>query len=160
VSTLQAYRDDGPLAGWIASKVAPTGRPGADGHPLAWLVPPLVRAVEYGTLIVLTATVEPDALPTCFAFLGVLAFHHYDVVYRLRHQRVAPPAWTRAVGGGWDLRLAVAGLLALTGALGPGLVVAAIGLAPVYLTESAFSWIRFGKERRPAEYEDEDEDLE
>ena len=160
MSTLQAYRDDGPLARWVASKVDRPGSPRAAGHRLAWLVPPLVRALEYGTLIALTAIVEPDALPACFALLGVLAFHHYDTVYRLRHQRVAPPSWVQAVGGGWELRLAVAALLTLAGVLGPGLVVAAIALGPVYLTESAVSWIRFGRERRPLVDEGEDDDLE
>lgn len=159
MSTLQAYRDDGPLARWIASKVERPGSPPA-GPPLAWLVPPLVRALEYGTLIALTAIVEPEALPACFAFLGVLAFRHYDTVYRLRHQRVAPPSWVQAVGGGWELRLAVAGLLALTGVLGPGLIAAALVLAPVYLTESAVSWIWFGQERRPVVDEGGDEELE
>jgi hypothetical protein len=160
VSTLQVYRDDGPLAGWVAARVAERGPTGEGSRPLAWLVPVLVRAVEYGTLIALTAIAEPDWLPACFAFLGVLAFHHYDTVYRLRHQRVAPPAWVRAVGGGWELRLSVAGLLALTGVLGPGLLAAAIVLAPVYLAESALSWLRFGQERRHAGDGDEDEDLE
>jgi hypothetical protein len=158
VSTLQVYRDDGPLAEWISSKVARPAEPRRDAHPLAWLVPPLVRGLEYGAIIALTALAEPGALPACFAFLGVLAFHHYDTVYRLRHQRLAPPRWIRAFGGGWELRLAIAVLLALTGFLGPGLVAAAIVFAPVYVTESVVGWIRFAKERRHPE--DEDVDLE
>jgi hypothetical protein len=158
VSTLELYRDDGPLVSWISSKVARPHKPGADAHPLAWLGPPLVRGLEYGALIALTAIADPDALPACFAFLGVLAFHHYDTVYRLRHQHLAPPAWIRALGGGWEVRLAIAGVLALAGFLGPGLTAAAIVLAPVYMTESIVGWIRFAKERRHPE--DGDEDLE
>ena len=66
-------------------------------------------------------------MPLCFALLAVLAFHHYDTVYRLRHQRLAPPAWLRAAGGGWEGRVLVACVLALAGVLGPGLLVAAVG---------------------------------
>ena len=90
MSALQLYRDDGPLAAWIAGRAAAARGPRTGTHPLAWLVPPLLRLVEYGSLIALTAAADPDALPVCFALLGVLAFHHYDTVYRLRHQRLAP----------------------------------------------------------------------
>lgn len=162
MSALQAYRDDGPLARWVAGQMAIAGAAGEGPHPLAWLVPPLLRLLEYGSLIALTALSDPDALPACFAFLGVLAFHQYDVVYRLRHQRLAPPAWVQAVGGGWEGRLVVALVLALAGVLGPALVVAAVGLALVYVTESVSSWLRFGKAggTGPREEEDEVEELE
>ena len=135
---------------------AGSGRPAA--HALTWVVPPLLRAAEYAFLIALTALAEPDAMPFCFAFLGVLAFHHYDTVYRLRHQRIEPPAWVRALGGGWDGRLLVASVLALAGALGPGLLAAAAVLGVVYVVESASSWLRPARRRRPASFEAEDED--
>jgi hypothetical protein len=49
-------------------------------------------------------------------------------------------------------------VLAVAGVLGPGLVVGAIILAPIYLAESVLSWLRFAQERRHAE--DADEELE
>lgn len=158
MTVLEAYRDDGPLAAWVAGRAAAAGDTGAEARPLAWLAPPLVRLLEYGALIALTAVADADALPVCFAFLGVLAFHHYDTVYRLRHQRQAPPPWVRAVGGGWDGRLLVASALALGGGLRLGLLVAAVGLAVVYVTESVRSWLRFSKTEGPALHEDEDGD--
>jgi hypothetical protein len=158
VSALQLYRDDGPLAAWIAGRAAAAREPRAGAHPLAWLVPPLLRLVEYGSLIALTAAADPDALPVCFALLGVLAFHHYDTVYRLRHQRVAPPSWVQAIGGGWEGRLLVASALALGGGLRYGLAAAAIGLGLVYVVESVRSWLRFGHAEGPPLEEDEDED--
>jgi hypothetical protein len=157
MTALQICRDDGPLAGWVLGRWFVPGRPSAT-HPLEWLVPPLLRALEYGTLIALTATVDPGALPLCFAFLGVLAFHHYDTVYRLRHQRRASPPWVRAVGGGWDGRLLLACILAVSGGLRFGLFVAAVGLALVFATESTMSWLRFGREQDAAFREDEDVD--
>jgi hypothetical protein len=158
MTALQIYRDDGPLAAWIVGKVVPEASPGAVTHPLAWLAPPLLRVLDYGALIALTAAADADALPLCFAFLGVLAFHHYDMVYRLRHQRQTPSSWIRAVGGGWDGRLLVASALALGGGLRVGLLVAAVGLALVYVTESFLSWVRFARAEGPALHQDEDED--
>ena len=131
---------------------------GADARPLTSVVPPILRAAEYAFLMAVTMLAEPDAMPLCFAFLAVVAFHHYDTVYRLRHQRAAPPRWVRAVSGGWDGRLLVAYVLALAGVLRLGFLAGAVVLALVYAAESTVSWLRFGRAKRPAEYEDEDED--
>jgi hypothetical protein len=126
---------------------------------LAWLVPPLLRVLEYAFLIRLTLLADRDAMPLCFALLGVLAFHHYDTVYRLRHQKLAPPAWLRAAGGGWEGRVLAACVLALAGVLGPGLLVAAIALGVLYLTETVVSWVRYARAERPAALDDEDEEV-
>jgi Family of unknown function (DUF5941) len=143
VTALRAYRDDGPLAAWITGRLGTVDARRGREHLSAWLVPPLVRSFEYGFLIALTSLAEPDAMPLCFAFLGVLAFHQYDTVYRLRHQDLAPPAWVQAVGGGWDGRVLVAAALALVGGLGVGLLVATIALGLFYVSESVVSWVRF-----------------
>jgi hypothetical protein len=158
MTALQVYRDDGPLAAWILARLAHAGLRRHTAHPLEWLVPPILRILEYGAVVALTAAADPDALILCFAFLGVLAFHHYDTVYRMRHQRVPPPSWVSAVGGGWEGRLLVAGVLALVGGLRFGLFAAAVGLAVVYASESISSWLRFGRAQGPAFHEDEDVD--
>jgi hypothetical protein len=152
MTALQVYRDDGPLARWAARKLGDSAE-----HPLAWIVPPLVRAAEYGYVIALTAFSEHDALPVCFAFLAVLAFHHYDAVYRLRQQQSVPPAWVQAVGGGWEGRIVVVSALALAGVLQVGLLAATVILALVYVTESTLSWIRYGRGDRAPAHEDEHE---
>jgi hypothetical protein len=153
--------DEAIVAVAVAAAVLPAAAAAQRRHGsrMAWLVPPLLRLLEYAFLIRLTVLADRDALPLCFAFLAVLAFHHYDIVYRLRHQRVAPPAWLSAIGAGWEGRVLVACVLAIAGALGPGLLVAAVALAVVYATESVLSWTRFAHaERRPVTYEDDDED--
>ena len=137
--------------------VAAAGSVRADTGRLAWAVPPLLRLVEYAVLIRLTVLADRPAMPLCFAVLGVLAFHHYDAVYRLRHQRVPPPGWVTAVGGGWDGRLIAACALAAFGALDAGLLAAAVALGVVFVAESAVSWLRFARGARPAAYDDDDE---
>jgi hypothetical protein len=137
--------------------VAAPGAVRSDDGRLAWAVPPLLRLVEYAVLIRLTVLADRAAMPLCFAILGVLAFHHYDAVYRLRHQRVAPPAWVRLVGGGWDGRLLVAFVLAALGALEAGLLVAAVALGIVFVAESVTSWLRFSRGTRSVAYDDDDD---
>lgn len=124
---------------------------------LAWIVPPLLRGFEYAVLIRLTVMVDQDWVPACYVFLGVLALHHYDMVYRLRHQSEPPPAWVNAIGGGWEGRVLVAMVLGLVGAdaLGVGLVVAAIVLAVIYVAESVNGWRRYSSAVVAVELDDE-----
>jgi uncharacterized protein DUF5941 len=152
MSVLETLRDDGPLVRLAARSF---GRPALPG-PFAWLLPPAVRAGEYGGLIALTALTDRDALPACFGFLAAIAFHHYDVVYRLRAGREAPPAWVAAIGGGWELRLVVAVILAAVDVLEPAFLVAAIGLGAVYVTGSAVAWVRTAREGVPNAAENAD----
>jgi hypothetical protein len=156
MTALRIYRDDGPLASWVGRVLGRDRPPRERAYALEWLVPPLVRLVEYGLLATLTAAADPDALPLCFAFLGVLAFHHYDTVYRLRHQRLAPPSWVRLAGAGWEGRLLIASILALTGGIRFGLLAAAVGLGLLYVTESTSSWLRFSRSQGAALHEDAD----
>jgi hypothetical protein len=110
-----------------------------------WLVPPLLRLGEYAALLRLTALVAPDAVPACYALLAVLAYHHYDIVYRLRDRGELPPRWLRWFGLGWEGRLLAAALLAHLGLLGSGLLVAAVVLAVVYVTDGVLGWRRSGR---------------
>jgi hypothetical protein len=107
-----------------------------------WLVPPLLRLGEYAALLRLTAVVAPDAVPACYALLAALAYHHYDVVYRLRDRGELPPRWLRWFGLGWEGRLLAAALLAHLGLLASGLLVAAVVLGVVYVTDGVLGWLR------------------
>ncbi|HEU4974011.1 MAG TPA: DUF5941 domain-containing protein [Baekduia sp.] len=112
---------------------------------LAWMCPPLLRGFEYAVIIRVTAMAAGDAMPACYALLGVLALHHYDMVYRLRHQSAPPPAWINAVGGGWDGRVLLVVVLGLIGGdvLTVVLIAVAAGLAVIYVTESVNGWRRY-----------------
>ncbi|MBW3593646.1 MAG: hypothetical protein KY396_08115 [Actinobacteria bacterium] len=145
MSALDLHRDDGPLAARVVAALGGE-RACRRPHGLAWLGPPLLRALEYTFLIALTGAVEPVALPQCFALVTVLALHHYDIVYRLRYQRIAPARWVGAIGGGWEGRMLAATLLALAGWLSPGLAIVAAVLAAVYAGEAAVSWARVARD--------------
>jgi hypothetical protein len=123
----------------------------------AWAVPALLRLVEYAGLLWFATLAGPAAVPAAFALLAALTFRHYDVVYRLRYQGVAPPLWLGLVAGGWEGRLLVAFALLSAGALRAGMFVAAALLAILFVSESAVGWARFSRMQRPPPYADDDE---
>ena len=133
-----------------------SGRP--HSGRFAWVPPPLLRLTEYGSLIALAALYGDDAVPACFAFLGALAFRHYDAVYRLRHQGSGPSELVRDLGGGWEGRLLLAYVLLVADVLTEGLYVAAGLVAVVSVAESVAAWLRFSRAQRPAMYADEEDE--
>jgi hypothetical protein len=202
-STLQVYRDDGPIARVIGAAAAPLGRvpqlvlialgalpmlvvialegdgasdalagavlawlvmvAGAScGRPpldrLRWAVPPAVRLAEYAGLVWIGALAGDSSEPAAFALLCALAFRHYDLVYRLRHQGVTPPSWVGNLALGWDGRLVLGYILLVAGALPAGFFVAAGLLAAVFVAESIAGWRSFGRAQQPATYEDEEDE--
>jgi hypothetical protein len=131
-----------------------SGAPHSDR--VRWAVPPALRLAEYSAVIWIAANAGASSLPAAFAFLAVLAYRHYDLVYRLRHQGVAPPAW---IGfGGWDGRLILSVLLLLLGLLPAGFFVAAALMAVVFVAETVASWRRFTRAAGQAGLYDDEED--
>ncbi|MER7832386.1 MULTISPECIES: DUF5941 domain-containing protein [unclassified Streptomyces] len=145
---------DGPLVVLAAVLYAVTSG-AAVARPLKgaldWLVPPVLRAAEYVTVLVLAARADaPGALPAAFGLVAAVAYHHYDTVYRIRGGTGAPPAWlVRTLGGqeGRTLLVAVlAALLATGGGDGFTLALAALAgaVALVGLAESIRFWVSSG----------------
>ncbi|MBW1595974.1 DUF5941 domain-containing protein [Streptomyces sp. JJ38] len=126
------------LSGWAISRPL-TGA-------LDWLVPPLFRAAEYGTVLVLAARSEVNgALPAAFGLVAAVAYHHYDTVYRIRGGTGAPPSvLVRAVGGHEGRTVLVALASALwSGSTGFPLALTALAglVACAVLTESVRFWV-------------------
>ncbi|MCX0247286.1 DUF5941 domain-containing protein [Streptomyces drozdowiczii] len=116
---------------------------------LDWLVPPVFRAAEYCTVLILAARSDIDgALPAAFGLVSAVAYHHYDTVYRIRGGTGAPPQWlVRTIGGHEGRTLVVAVLAAaLAGASGfaTALTVLAVAVAVIVLVESIRFWVSSG----------------
>jgi hypothetical protein len=110
---------------------------------LDWLVPPIMRAIEYGYLATL-GFAHDVSKPLVYAFIGVLAYHHYDTVYRTR-QRLWPARWVFVAGLGWEGRMIIAAVATLAGVLPITVAVMTIYLGLLFGIESVYTWTRTGK---------------
>ncbi|MFI6625130.1 DUF5941 domain-containing protein [Streptomyces sp. NPDC050528] len=115
---------------------------------LDWLVPPVFRAAEYGTVLILAAKAEVNgALPAAFGLVAAVAYHHYDTVYRIRGNAGAPPAWlVRAIGGheGRTLLVTVLAAALTASQFTVALTVLAVAVALLVLVESIRFWVSAG----------------
>ena len=115
---------------------------------LDWLVPPLFRAAEYCTVLILAAKAEVNgALPAAFGLVAAVAYHHYDTVYRIRGNAGAPPAWlVRAIGGheGRTLLVTVLAAALTASQFTVALTVLAVAVALLVLVESIRFWVSAG----------------
>jgi hypothetical protein len=92
--------------------------------------------VEYAGLLALTAALPgTGAGASAYLLLLVVAWHHYDDLYRVLHRLRPPHRVSRVLGLGWPGRLlVVAGLVLVGGAVGrAGLWVLAAGLGILFL---------------------------
>jgi phosphatidylglycerophosphate synthase len=122
---------------------------GAMKGALDWLVPPLFRAAEYTTVLVLAArSGVHGALPAAFGLIAAVAYHHYDTVYRIRGGTGAPPRGLVRATGGHEGRLLVvtllAALLAARTTFTSALTALAGVLALMVLVESIRFWVSAG----------------
>jgi Family of unknown function (DUF5941) len=143
----------GVLAWAVLVVSASRGRPAGKG---TWAEPPIVRLTEYVAFIWLAALEGSHALPSAFALIAALAFHNYDLPYRLRHQGALPPAWLGLPG--WEGRVAVAFALLALGTLPAGFYVAAGVLGTLFVVEAGASWIAAGRRTGADPYDDEGDD--
>lgn len=126
----------------------------AVGRPLKgaldWLVPPVFRAAEYSTVLLLAARSEVNgALPAAFGLVAAVAYHHYDTVYRIRGGTGSPPHWlVRTVLGHEGRTLLVTALAAVLVTRNTdfttALTVLTAAVALVVLYESIRFWVSSG----------------
>ncbi|SDG65724.1 hypothetical protein SAMN05421505_106151 [Sinosporangium album] len=109
-----------------------------DGR-LDWLVPPILRLTEYG--FIASVGFAHDVPPILILLLlGAMAFHHYDIVYRVR-QHVYPPSWLATFGLGWEGRMLLVSLGALAGWVTAVFVLLAVYLWGLFAWESTTCWL-------------------
>ncbi|RRQ75480.1 transferase [Streptomyces griseofuscus] len=148
-SALSGYGSVVPVIGalvYVLTSALAVARPlkGA----LDWLVPPFLRAAEYGTVLALAGKAGVNgALPAAFGLVAAVAYHHYDTVYRIRGNAGAPPAWlVRSIGGhdGRTLLVTVLAAALTTAQFTAALTVLAVIVALVVLAESIRFWVSAG----------------
>ncbi|WP_405534458.1 CDP-alcohol phosphatidyltransferase family protein [Streptomyces sp. NBC_00075] len=154
-----------PYGSWVSVAFAALyvlGAAGAVALPLTgrldWLVPPVFRAAEYGTVLLLAGKAEVNgALPAAFGLVAAVAYHHYDTVYRIRGNAGAPPRWlVRASGGHEGRTLVVVVLAALLSAsqFVVALTVLAVAVALLVLAESIRYWVTAHQGGAPAVHDE------
>ena len=72
----------------------------------AWSLPGVLRGVELCGIALAVVVLQPTAVVVAFWAMFVIAFHHYDTLYRSL-QGCSPPSWLTRLGFGWDGRLLV-----------------------------------------------------
>ncbi|WP_326778443.1 DUF5941 domain-containing protein [Streptomyces sp. NBC_01445] len=126
--------------------------------PLDWLVPPVFRAAEYGTILLIAAKADVNgALPAAFGLVAAVAYHHYDTVYRIRGGTGAPPRWlVRAIGGheGRTLVVTVIAALLTNTDFTVALTACAVAVALVVLVESIRYWVTAHRRGAPAVHDE------
>ena len=109
-------------------------------HPFGWLAPLLLWLAE-GIVVVSLAHESAGVGPAAFAYLAAVAWHRYDVVYRLRDTGEPAAAWVTPATLGVDGRIVVLTLLwAASVPLAPVLAWSALALFLLYAAESAVGW--------------------
>ena len=108
-----------------------------------WQLPALLWFVEALVIAAVGWTHLPGSQQgLAFAFLAAVAYHRYDVVYRLRDTGEPAAAWLTLAGLGVDGRLIVVlGVVAWApDAVAAVLGVGALWLTLIYLAESTAGW--------------------
>lgn len=108
-----------------------------------WLVPPIIRGIEYGYLTVL-GFAQGVSAPLVHVLIAVLAFHHYDTVYRTR-QGLRPPEWIFRAGLGWEGRMLIVAFTGLSGLLPFAYAALAAYLGLLFASESVRTWAGTGR---------------
>lgn len=135
--------DAGPVLSGLGRVISINGVWAA---PFGWAVPALLRLIELGLVAALAIWLFPSATTVAFWWVAVIAFHHYDVLYRAIQGRPTP-RWITWAGLGWDGRtiivivVAILGLSAFTTVLSWGALVLAILLVGI----ASVQWLRSGQ---------------
>lgn len=139
---LARQSDAGPVASTLARGMSPAGWMAVWSAPAAWAIPAALRFIELGAVAVIVLTLAPQWAPLAFAWVALVAFHHYDLLYRAL-QGMATPRWIVWSGLGWDGRTIVIALAALAGAatLGVVLLVGSWAWAILLVVIASAQWL-------------------
>lgn len=110
---LEPQLDLGPVGELLWRGLVGRRRPMAGAF--GWALPAVMRVVELGVVGLVAAAVVPESGAWLFAWVFVVAFHHYDTLYRALGGS-SPPRWLVWGGLGWEGRTVLVVVSASLGA--------------------------------------------
>jgi len=142
VRLLRRQGDSGPILSALALVIPESTRQRWWAGRAAWAVPAVLRFLELGAVAIVVLLWSPTAAVVGFWWMAVVAFHHYDTLYRAM-QDSDSPRWLTWLGLGWEGRTVVVIVLASVGAtvLVTGLTWGAGLLAAVFVVISSVQWL-------------------
>lgn len=142
IDLLSRQGDSGPVLGLMGMLIPSATRRRWWASRAAWAVPALLRLVELGAVAIVVLVWHPTVVVIGFWWMTIVAFHHYDTLYRAMQDSSAP-RWLLWLGLGWEGRTALVVVLALLGAatLASGLTIAAWLLAVLFVVVASVQWL-------------------
>ena len=137
---LARQSDAGPVVAGVALLMPASVRERLWAGPWGWALPAGLRAFELGVVAVIALIWWPVATVVAFWWMAVVAFHHYDVLYRAM-QDSATPRWLVWGALGWDGRTIGVVILAAVGLLASVLGWAAGVLALLVVVVASIQWL-------------------
>ena len=137
---LARQSDAGPIASGLSRGMSPHGWDAFWRGAWAWTVPTGLRFVELGIVALLVLAVAPALMVIGFVWMAVIAFHHYDVLYRALNGR-STPRWLIWSGLGWDGRSLLLLVAAGIGLLGVVLPLGAVAWAMLLVVIASVQWL-------------------
>lgn len=139
---LARQADSGPLLA-VAGHAIPRGLRLRWWHNrAAWAVPAVLRLVELTVVAVVGLAIFPTVTVAAFWWMALVAFHHYDTLYRAM-QDADSPRWLTWLGLGWEGRSAVVVVLGIAGAtaLSAGLVMGVWLMVALFVVVGSVQWL-------------------
>jgi hypothetical protein len=137
VQVLRAQLDAGPIAALVA-RLIPRSSPSLQGR-FGWGVTTGLRVFELG--VIASIVVAGNFSVIAFWIVFAIAYHHYDVLYRSL-QGAAPPRWLTWLGFGWDGRLLVIVVVAITAMWEPSLMIVLTWWVLWFAGVASVQWLR------------------
>lgn len=137
ITLVRSQLDDGPVGAMVAKLLhlrLPTGR-------WVWVWPSVICAVEMGLVAAIVLGSAHELLPLAFGYLFIIAYHHYDTLYRAI-QGSRPPRWLDWLALGWEGRTILVLVALGLGALAWELRAASIWLLVVCVILASVQWLR------------------
>lgn len=135
VALVRAQLDTGPLGAGVAAVLHLRLQVGR----WVWAWPAILRAIEMGLVAAVVLVGGSSFLPLAFAYLFVVAYHHYDTLYRAL-QGAVPPRWLTWWAFGWDGRTVL--ILVALSFLAAELRAATLWLFVVCVILASVQWLR------------------